>query len=453
MDYTKKIAEFVAGLTFEAIPPPAVETAKTAIADSIGVALAGSKEKSARISALLAREEGGREEATVIGQGFKASALLASLANGTAGHALDYDYSFVQMGQPMAGLVAAVFSMGEALGASGREILTAYIAGFEVTARLVNALAQRMSQTSWHSAATVGSIGTTAACARLLGLKPEAVGMALGVAGSMASGIVANFATMTKPLHAGLAAKNGVLAAKLAREGFTSSGGILERGKGFFEAFANSPPVDERAFDTLGKKFALVEQGIRIKPYPCGGLTHSAIDALLELRAQHGIAPEAVEQIHVGVTKRTYDHIVYDKPESGLQGKFSMPYILARALAHGKLTLDHFTDEAVRDSVIRELAEKISREHNPAFEEGPDRRPSQVTIRLKDGRTLSHRVDCPKGGPESPLTPGEIREKFVACAGKAIGSEEIARTLELLEHLERLDDLQPLCRVLMGKAL
>ena len=449
MDCTKKAAEFVAGSTFEAIPAPGVESAKTAIIDSVGVALAGSQEKSARIAALLARGEGAKEESTLIGQGFRSSALLAALANGTAGHALDYDYSYIQMGQPMAGLVAATFSLGEALGASGREILAAYVAGYEVTARLVAALAPRMNQSSWHSAATVGSIGTTAASARLLGLNPEAVGMALGIAASMASGIVANFATMTKPLHAGLAAKNGVLAARLARAGFTSNGAILERGKGFLQAFGGGPPVDEAGFATLGRKFALVD-GIRIKPYPCGGLTHSAVDALLALRARHGLTPAAVARIEVGVTQRTYENIVYDKPQNGLQGKFSMPYILARALVHGKLTLDHFTDEAVGDSSIRDLGEKIAMTHNPAFEDGVDRRPSEVTVRLKEGRTLSHRVDCPKGGPESPMTAAEIREKFSQCAGRALGKEEVARALELLENLEQLGDPAPLFRLLLG---
>ncbi len=452
MEYTAKIAGFVAEAAYEKIPAEALEVAKTAIIDCIGVTLAGSREKSADICGLLARGEGAKEESTVIGQGFKSSALLASLANGTASHALDYDYSFTQMGQPMAGLVAAVFSLAEALAASGREFLTAYVAGFEVTARLVGTLPELASRGGWHSPATVGSMGAAAGSARLLGLGPEGVEMALGITASMASGIVANFATMTKPLHAGLAARNGVLAAKLAKEGFTSSPAILERPKGFFHAFSRELPIHEAALDTLGKKFDLIERGIRIKPYPCGGLMHSAIDALLELRREYGIRPEAVEKIQVAVAQDAYNSIIHDRPETGLQGKFSLPYVLARALAHGRVVLDHFTDEAVKDPLVRELGSKISKEVDSTFEEGEGRRPSRVTVRTNDGRTLSRRVDFAKGSRRSPMSPEEIQEKFVECAAKTLDRKAIDQVLEHLKNLERMPDLRPLCRLLMARA-
>lgn len=451
MDPTQKIACFVVDAAYEKISSEALEAAKTAFLDCLGVTLAGSKEDSARICALLAREEGARGESTVIGQGFSSSALLAALANGTAAHALDYDHSFGNMGQPTAALVPAVFALGEALRASGRDVLAAYVAGFEVTAILIRAIPEHSKKGGWHSTGTLGSLGAAAACARLFRLDESRVQMALGIASSMASGIVSNFGTMTKPLHAGLAAKNGILAARLARSGFSSSPRILDRAKGFFQVFSRDLPVKEGAFEALGVRFDLVERGIRIKPYPCGGLTHSAVDSLLELRAQHGITPESIEKIHVAVGRHAYENIIYHKPETGLQGKFSMPYILARALVHGKLTLEHFTDEAVRDASIRRLGEKIFMEHEPEIEDAAEgRRPSRVTIRLKDGRTLSRHADYPKGGRQSPLTPEEIRQKFVECAGRTIGRQAVDGVLDYLERLEALADLAPLCKLLMG---
>lgn len=452
MDSSNKIADFVVETAYEAIPATVLGAAKTAILDSVGVMLAGSREECARICGRIVREEAAKAESTVIGQGFKSSALLAALVNGTAYHALDFDHSFANMGQPTAALVPAAFSLGEALRSSGREILAAYVVGFEVIARLVRTLPEHVSRGGWHSTGTLGSLGAAATCAKLFGLDGARAQMALGIVSSMAGGIVSNFGTMTKPLHAGLAAQNGVLAARLARDGFSSSPAILDRPKGFFDVFSRDLPVEKDSWDSLGTQFDLVDRGIRIKPYPCGGLTHTAVDALLAMRVKHGITAEAIERIHAGVGRQTYESIVYHKPETGLQGKFSMPYILARALIHGKLSLDHFTDEAVRDASVRELGKKISLAHDPEIQDSAEgRRPARVTIELKDGRTFSQQVEYPKGGRQVPLTSGEIREKFVECAGRAIGKEAAARVHESVERLESLPDLGPLCELLMGR--
>jgi 2-methylcitrate dehydratase PrpD len=288
----------------------------------------------------------------------------------------------------------------------------------------------------------------------LLGLDTGAVQMALGIASSMASGMVSNFGSMTKPLHAGLASRNGVLAAKLAQNGFTANSMILERPKGFFEVYCRDLSYDPAPMESLGASLELVDRGIRIKPYPCGGLTHSAIDALLEMRARYDIAPESIEAIKVGVTQQTYNMLVsyVGVPETGLQGKFSMPYILARALIDGKVSLDTFTDEAVRDSSVKEVAEKIYMEHDPELKEGEKGgRPTRVVIRLKDGGTLSQRVDYPKGSKEAPLNSLAMQGKFVECAVRAIRKEAANQVVEYLGHLEDLDDLEPLCRLLIGE--
>jgi len=450
MDTTAKIARFVAETKYEKIPAKALETAKTAVMDCLGVALAGSKEECAKICAEIARQEGAKEEATVIGQGFKSSALQAALANGTAAHAMDFDHSFTLMGQPTAPIIPALISLGDALGASGRRILEAYVAGYEVTAKLVYSL-RDSSHDGWHAPSTVGSFGAAAGCARLLGLNAAQTEMALGVAASMAGGIVANFGTMTKPLHVALGARNGVLATKLAQSGYTANAKAIEGGFGFYKNFHPSAPIHDEPLEELGKSYALLTDGIRIKPYPCGGLTHQAIDAVLDFRAKHGLTADIVQSIDVDVTKHTFERIIFRMPQSGIQGKFCMPYLLARAIIDGRVSLDHFTDAAVRDPNVLKLAERIQMRLDAnlkAIDTGG--RPCRVTLRLKDGQTLTREVQHAKGGPEVPMTPGELKGKFIECARQTINEGAALRALEFIESLETADNIRPLCRLLAG---
>lgn len=450
MDATAKLARFVAETKYEKIPAKALETAKTAVMDCLGVALAGSKEECAKICAEIARQEGAREEATVIGQGFKSSALHAALANGTAAHAMDFDHSFTMMGQPTAPIIPALISLGDALGASGRRILEAYVAGYEVTAKLVYSL-RDSSHDGWHAPSTVGTFGAAAGCAKLLGLDAAQTEMALGVAASMAGGIVANFGTMTKPLHVALGARNGVLAAKLAQSGYTANAKAIDGGFGFYKNFHPSAPIHEEPFEELGKSYALLTDGIRIKPYPCGGLTHQAIDAVLDFRTQHRLTADRVESIIVDVTKHTFERIIFKVPQSGIQGKFCMPYLLARAIIDGRVSLDHFTDAAVRDPNVLKLAERIAMKLDTnlkAVDAGG--RPCRVTLRLKDGQTLTREVQHAKGGPEVPMTPGELKGKFIECARQAVNDGTALRALESIERLDTLDSIRPLCQLLAG---
>jgi len=450
MSVTEKITGFVLDSRYEKIPPQAVATAKTALLDCLGVALAGSKEDCAKICGQIARQENANGEATVFGQGFKSSALQAAFANGTAAHALDYDHSFTLMGQPTAPIIPAIVSLGDSLGASGRAVLEAYVCGFEVTAKL--ALSLKDSTQDWHAPGTLGSLGATVACAKLLQLNASEIAMALGMTASMASGVVANFGTMTKPLHVGLGARNGVLAAKLAQAGYTANAKGLEAGGGFFKTFYLVAPPENGPLDELGQVYELIDAGIKIKAYPCGGLTHTAIDAVLDMRAAHQIAPEAVESIEANVSQNTYNRIVFKIPQTALQGKFSMGYILSRALIDGKIGLDTFTDSAIRDRRVLELAEKVNMKLDPALNASAEgSRPAKVTIRLKDGKSFSRQVVFPKGSAEAPLSAGELEGKFVECARQAIKEPAIQRALESVQRWETLDDIRPLCQLLSGK--
>jgi 2-methylcitrate dehydratase PrpD len=450
MDVTTSLAKFVTDLRYASIPGKAVETAKIAVRDCLGVALAGSREEDARIAAEIARQERAQEETSVIGQGFRTSALNAALANGTAAHALDFDHSFTIMGQPTAPVAPATFALGEALGANGRQIIEAYVAGFEVTAKLVHSL-QDSAHDGWHAPSTLGSFGAAAACSKLLGLDAAKTQMALGITASMASGIVANFGTMTKPLHVGLGARNGVLAAKLAAGGYTANVKAIEGGFGFYQVLHENTPIHEQAIEELGRSYALVTDGLRIKPYPCGGLTHQVIDSVLEFKGKNGLTAEMIDRVDVDVVKHTFDRIVFRVPQTGIQGKFCMPYLVARAIVDGKIGLHIFTDSAVRDQNVLKLAERVQMNLDPSLKKSDAAgRPCRVTVRLRNGQTFTREAQHAKGGPEYPMTEAELRDKFTECAREAIDARSAAQALDYIENLETLSDVRLLCEILRG---
>jgi 2-methylcitrate dehydratase PrpD len=448
MDVTAKIAEFTTALKYENIPAAAVQTSKMAVRDCLGVALAGSQEEDAKICAEIARQENAKEETSVIGRGFKSSALQAAFANGTAAHALDFDHSFTLMGQPTAPIIPAIFALGEALGSSGRQVIEAYVTGYEVTGKLVHSLRESAHE-GWHAPSSLGVFGAAAGCGKLLGLNARQIEMALGITVSMAGGVVANFGTMTKPLHVGLGARNGVLAAKLAQGGFTANAKAIEAGVGFYQVLHGGTAIHEGAIEELGKSYALLADGLRIKPYPCGGLTHQVIDSILEFRAKHGLTPEMVESVDVDVVKHTYDRIAFRVPQTSIQGKFCMPYLVARALIDGKVGIDTFTEAAVREPSVLKLAERVKMNlDNNLKRTDLGGRPCRVTVRSKNGETYTREAQHAKGSPEFPMTEAELNEKFFDCARHAIPHAAAQQALETIQKLETLSSLRPLCDVL-----
>ena len=213
-----------------------------------------------------------------------------------------------------------------------------------------------------------------------------------------------------------------------------------------FSFLASRPaPLEE-----LGRSYELT-QGLKIKPYACGGLSHNAIDAVLEMRERHGIKADAVESIHVEVAKHAYDRLVFSVPRTGLEGKFCMGYLLARAMINGKVSLDDFTDAAVREQPMLEFAKRVHMELNTDLADSSEGRPSKVTVRLKDGKTISRYVEYSKGGPQAPLSARELRAKFVDCAHRVIDEKAAQGILDCVENLESLKDVGPLCHLLVGE--
>ncbi len=444
---SERLARFVAEA--ESVPEEAIAQAKRSVLDTLGVALAGSSEEGVRIVAEWVRKQGGHEEATVLGQRFRAPAPEAALVSGTAGHALDYDdVSLPMRGHPSAPLVTAVLATGEKAGCSGRDLLTAFVLGFEVEARLGRAIGEAHYALGWHATSTLGTLGAAAACARLLGLDARRTQMALGIAASLAGGLQQNFGTMTKPLHAGWAARNGVVAAEMSGRGFTADARALEGESGFLRAMSGGSEVDLEPLAALGDPFEITSSGIGVKLYPCCYAVHRSLDAALDLRARHGIDPGSIVRIWVEVSRGALLPLRREPPATGLEGKFSLEYCLAAALTDSRVGLASFTDEAIRRPVVRELMAKVEASEGAEPGAFPIGGYAELRIVLKDGSEHSLRVDTPRGDPSRPLSWEELAEKFRDCAGTVLFTQAINGSLRLIERLEDVPDVGSLTETL-----
>jgi len=445
----ERLARFV--VEAESIPDDAVHQAKRCLLDTLGVALAGSREESARAVAAWLGDQGGRTEAVVLGRALRLPAADAALANGTAAHALDFDdVSLPMRGHPSAPLLPAVLALSEASGSSGRDILTAFVLGFEVEAKLGRAIGGPHYALGWHATSTLGTLGAAAACARLLRLDAGRTQMALGIAASLASGLQANFGSMTKPLHAGWAARSGVVAAQLAARGFTAGAEALVGPSGFLRAMSGGAELDLTPFGALGEPFEIVAPGVGVKLYPCCYATHRAIGAVLDLRAQHGIASANVTEVCVEVNRGGLLPLRVEPPATGLEGKFSLEYCLAAALLDGAVGLSSFIDEAVRRPQALELTAIVKAAEGDEAAEFPIGGYAEVRIVLRDGTDHAMRVDVPRGDPSRPLSWEELAAKFRDCAGVALPGGDVDAALRLIERLEGLDDVKGLTEALSG---
>jgi len=442
---TARLAEFVVKTSLRDCPDAALAQVRRAALDSLGVVLAGAPEPVAMSVRAVARAEGGAPLCTVIGTSLRTSPTWASLANGTAGHAHDFDdTSFALMGHPSVPLLAAALAAAEAEPADGAAVVLAYLVGFEVSAALGAALNPDHYTRGWHATASIGSIGCAAAACSVLRLDPVQTRHALGLAASLASGLKENFGSMTKPFHAGHAARNGVFAAMVAREGLTASDSALEGRQGYAAAFSQTTLAPD-AFDALGQRWQVLTSGIAIKPYPSCALTHSAIDALLALRARHGLAADQVAEVSVGVNHVVPDVLRHASPTSGLERKFSMQFCAAAALATGRVDLGSFGDGPVTDTGTRELMGRVRMVVDPKLPDGLNEHAwTRVSVRLRDGRTLESAPRGASGHPDQPLTDAQLRDKFLACAIPLIGAGEAEGVAAQLTHLEDIPDIRAL---------
>ncbi|HSR11303.1 MAG TPA: MmgE/PrpD family protein, partial [Thermodesulfobacteriota bacterium] len=416
METTKKLAECISRTTLSDIPGEAQQIAKMAILDNLGVALAGSRDPMSKIMTGYIKDTGGKPQASVWGMKFKTSSPFAALANGTFGHALDFDDINRSMrGHPTVPVLPATLAVAEEVDASGSRMLEAFIVGFETEAKLGRGLNPYLFENGWHPTAILGAMGAAAAAAKLYKLPPEKICMALGIAASLASGLRQNFGTMTKPLHAGHAAQNGVVAASLARRGYTADAAIVEGKLGFANAFSGPERFNlEKITSRWGDPFDIVSPGVGLKQYPSCARTHPAIDAMLDMAIKNDIRPEQVDSVFCAGSYTTPTMLIHSRPQTSLEGKFSMEFCMALALQQRKVALPFFKDKVVQDPAIQGLIRKVNFLIRPDLNNLENSGNPSTTVRvcLKDGREFTQTVDEAKGTPGNPLTTEEVREKF-----------------------------------------
>jgi 2-methylcitrate dehydratase PrpD len=451
---TQRVAEFVACTPSGDIPAEAREQARRAFLDTLGVTLAGSREDAARIAAEIACEQDGSEEASLLGHGFRAPASEAALVNGTSAHALDFDdVSMSMRGHPSVPLVPAVLAVGEKLESNGRDVIDAFVLGFEVECKFGRLIGRPHYELGWHPTATFGTLGAAAACARLLRLDPDRTRMALGIAASLASGARRNFGSMTKPLHAGWAARNGVVAATLADRGFTADDEALEATDGWLHAASGGAPVDSSSIARLGAPWEIVAPGIGVKLYPCCYFTHLAIDAALQVRPEIAPHVKEIDAVRVSVSPGTMMVLRKAPPQSGLEGKFSMEYVVAAALAHGEVTLSTFLDETVSRPDLKELAARVRVSEDGPPSNAPIGGSAVVEIAFRDREPIrSRRAEVPRGDPQNPLSWAQLTDKFRDCATPVLDPEQIERAIGIFETMDDLASIRELASTLMAES-
>ena len=443
---TARLGDFVSEAA-----PPAEARARAAIAvlDTVGVSLAGASEPASLIVRQVVAAEGG-DACTVFGTAIRASMSGAALANGTAAHALDYDdMCFISLAHPSAPLVPAVLAAAESERLAGRAVLDAYVVGFEIEARLGRLMNPRHYQRGWHCTSTLGTVGAAAAVSRLLRLDAAAAGRALAIAASEASGLKENFGTMVKPLHAGLAARNGVLAALLAQAGMTASERALDGPQGFLHALDSEGAGLDEAIADLGERWEILDTGITVKLYPSCAGTHPSLDAILDLRRREGFGADEVERIDIDVDAIVPTILIYDRPATGLEGKFSLPFCAAAAVVFGRVGIDTFEAASLTNPDVTALMPRVTMRVDSSLDAGaPPLTQARVHIRLREGRVLTHQANGARGYPANPASDAELDEKFLACAGRALTAPSAARALEWLRTIEELEDIRPLTAVL-----
>jgi 2-methylcitrate dehydratase PrpD len=452
----ERLAAYATAESFERLPAEAVSAARLAILDTLGVTLAGSVEDTAvRARALIAHRRSA-EEATILGTSLRGCVEDAAFANGTASHALDYDDVQASLsGHPSAPILSPTLAVAERAGASGRALITAFVAGVEIESKIGRAINPAHYEVGWHSTATCGVFGAAAATAKLLGLSFDRTVHAMAIAASMASGIKANFGTDGKPLHVGHASRCGVEAALLAQAGFVGNPAALEHVDGFGSTHGGgAKPMWEQTVTGLGAPHEIVDPGIGVKRFPACASTHQSLDAVLALIDEHAIDPASVEAVECAVHYMAPHQLIHDRAQTGLEGKFSMPYTVSVALLDRTVGMAQFADERVRRADVQAFMPKVRMFVHPeqTTRECLPTRFSEVTITLKGGTRLVRRVSQAKGQPKNPLTVGDLELKFRDCAARVLPADRVESALATVGTLESVPDVSVLARMLAGTA-
>jgi 2-methylcitrate dehydratase PrpD len=439
---TRKLAAFVTETPTSKVPVAAMAAARDGLVDTIGCAIAGTREPVSEIASDWVGETGAGGRATVWGRAFASGPADAAFANAVSAHALDFDDSHPSVrGHASASLVPTAVAVGEAAGADGREVLAAYAIGIEVAGKIGRAFGHGLVRGGWHPTAIAGALAATAVAARLSGQDAATLQRAWGVAGSEIGGLVRNFGTMTKPFHAGCAARSGVTAARLAGAGMTADTGIFDGSDGVFDVYGAEGESPEDLVADLGTVWEIVAPGNYVKRWPCCYSNHRPIGALLRLIEEHDITAGEVEEVVVSFLPSGDSALVSRAPTTGLAGKFSIEYVVAALLLDQALTLATFTDEAVTRPEAQALLAKVQRKIIP------DRQHytglvgyNDVIVTTGRGRFRA-REDRTPGSPAWPATDADRTAKFADCAVPVLGDEGAGTLFRLARNCLEVEEI------------
>ena len=445
MRATDAAIDFIHRTQLDDIPAEVQHLGKRAILDTVGVSLAAAKDEAVAILAETLAGREGNSAATVIGRSHRTDALSAALINGVLAHALDFDdVNDSCMGHPSAPLVPAVLALGEELGASGARVLEAFLIGFELECKLGLAIGNAHYAKGWHATATTGTMAAAAACAKLLGLDRERIGMALGIAASSSAGMRINFGTMTKPFHVGQAARGGLMAALLASNGFTATADILDHPIDYTRVFADKGEADaSRIVGTLGSPWDIASPGLVVKKYPCCNSTHRTIDATLSLLSEHSPSPSEIDSVVISMPPGEDIPLIYSQASTGLEGKFSMQYCIASAILDGRVDLNTFDQTSVDRPDVQRLTGLIKLEYDDTQDPVVVNAGGHVdvTINISAGSSVTTRIEQASGTPEYPLSDEELNQKFSSCASRTLNSSQVDQALSQVYSLQDLPDI------------
>jgi len=457
---TAAAAEFVENITFDGIPAEALRIGTRCLLDGLGLFVAGSEEHTVRLLVQEAEQMGGREDALLLSRGtVKVPAPMAARVLGTAGHAHDWDDSQVSIDpahvyglltHPTIPPLSSALVMAQKLGGiDGKAFMLAFLTGFEVECKISEWMLPQHYLRGFHTSGTVGTFGAFTAAAKLLQLKREQLRSGFGIAASFAAGIRCNFGTMTKPLHVGRAAENGVTAALLAARGFTADPDALDGPWGYF-AVQGGGVSAEKISQSFGKTWTIVEPGVSIKPYPCGVLTHPTIDLMLKLVSENNLKPDDILGVKVYAGSNILNPIRYPIAANHLQAKFSLPAALAMIALNRRAGKTEFSDAFVGSAPMQAMQKKITTEVDPAIEKmGFEKMRSRIAIKLKDGKMIEGWADERyRGGPDNPLSDSDLERKVRSCCEGVINASQQTQLIEAGWAVTRLADISELMRLL-----
>lgn len=449
---TRDAAQFAADLRFEDIPEDALHIARRCVVDGLGVMLAGSEQPSTDVAERYARLNGGAPHSRVVGDAsFRVPAHMAAFWNGLAGHAMDWDDTQLAEGpgrpyglltHPTIPPLSACLVISDMLGGvSGRDFLTAFVAGFEVECKIAEAINPDHYNLGFHTSGTIGTFGSAVAAAKLLGFDASQIARAMGGAASMAAGIRANFGTMGKPMHVARSSENGVTSALLVREGFTFNEESLDGKWGYLEV-AGRGGEPELVLGRFGKPFTIASPGVSIKPYPSGVLTHPSMDAMGFLMKEEGLKPGDIERVTLFAANNILHPIRFRIATSELEGKFCMAFLLSAMIIAGKAGKAEFTDDFVLSAPVQEMQKRVETQFDPEIDAmGHDRIRSRIEVITKDGRKIERWADENyRGSPHNPLSDTELEGKFRDCAQGLIDDTAIQAVFDMAWKLENQPD-------------